>query len=45
VGLPRQLPDYGQGNTGTTPLSGLAAGRAAAQARFAARTPQPRPTA
>ena len=37
VGLPRALPDYGQGATGETPLSGLAAGRAAAQARFAAR--------
>lgn len=45
VGLPRQLPDYGQGNAGTTPLTGLAAGRAAAQARFASRTPQPHPTA
>lgn len=43
VGLPRQLPDYGQGNPGTTPLTGLAAGRAAAQARFAGRQPQPRP--
>ncbi|MEU4218134.1 hypothetical protein [Actinoplanes sp. NPDC026623] len=42
VGLPRQLPDYGQGNPGTTTLTGLAAGRAAAQARFASRQ-QPRP--
>lgn len=45
VGLPRALPDYGQGGTGETPLSGLAAGRAAAQARFAARRAAAPPTA